>query len=354
MSLIEINDLRKKKDFKGITFSKFKKSEAKKELIHTLFSGNIEQSCYWSAEFICCGDFLYLWEVIFFFISKHIHIGNPKLPIYIDSRLDIFKNILNKGYTDNILKLRNNQEIRLLFIEIISILCFSKKKNTFTIPKIKEDAFNMLQITEKLTAKHKKTGYKIFKNEDPREIFIAINELAWNLSYKIKDIHKAIYWLEWLIEYDKLCRKKKIQKKCSKRNMPVEEKFKSDMIWIPWDIIIQETKSRKNDLLQIINALLNIFCLKYKDSCKTKRKLIIYYAMSLLTEMYDTKIPIVKEVDVIKKIKNNSNEIYAQIKKNEILPKTNYLFSNLGKNKNLENTISKLDKMNSLTYIPRN
>ena len=76
--------------------------------------------------------------------------------------------------------------------------------------------------------------------------------------------------------------------------------------------------------------------------------------MSLLTEMYDTKIPIVKEVDVIKKIKNNSNEIYAQIKKNEILPKTNYLFSNLGKNKNLENTISKLDKMNSLTYIPRN
>ena len=136
--------------------------------------------------------------------------------------------------------------------------------------------------------------------------------------------------------------------------MPVEEKFKSDMIWIPWDIIIQETKSRKNDLLQIINALLNIFCLNYKDSCKTKRKLIIYYAMSLLTEMYDTKVPIVKDVDVIKKIKNNSNEIYAQIKKNEILPKTNYLFSNLGKNKNLENTISKLDKMNSLTYIPRN
>jgi hypothetical protein len=354
MSFIEINDCRILKDFKGITFSKFKKSEAKKELIATLFSGNVEQSCYWSSEFICSGDFLYLWEIIFFFISKHIHIGNPKLPIYINSRLNIFINILNGGYSDNILKLRNNDEIRVLFIEIISILCFSKKKNTFTIPKIKENAFDMLQITGKLSAKHKKAGYKIFKNEDPREIFIAINELAWNISYKVKDIHKAIYWLEWIIEYDKICRKKKMQKKCSKRNMPVDDKFKYDMIWIPWDIIIHETKSRNNNLLQIINALLDIFCLKYKDSYKIKRKLIIYYAMSLLTEVYDTKVHIVKDVEIIKKIKENSNEIYNQIKKNEILPKTNYLFSNLGKNKNLENTISKLDKMNSLTYIPRN
>jgi len=354
MSFTEINDSRNIKDFKGITFSKFKKSEVKKELINTLFSNNIEQSCYWSAEFICSGDFLYLWEIIFLFISKHIHIGNPKLPIYINSRLQKFKEILNNGYSENILKLRNNVNIRKLFIEVISILSFSKKKNAFTIPKIKEGAFNILEITGKLTAKHKKYGYKIFKNEDPREIFIAVNELSWNLSNNIKDIHKAIYWLEWIIEYDKLCKKKKILKKCSKRNIPVEEKYKNDMIWIPWDIIINETKKRNNGLLKIVNALLELFCLKYKDSIKTKRKLLIYYAMSLLTEMYDTKTPIVKDIKLIKQIQENSDKIYKQIKKNEIVPKTNYLFNNLNNNKNLENTISKLDKLNSLTYIPRN
>ena len=354
MTFTEINDLRKMSEFKGITFSKFKKSEAKKELIKTLFAGNIEQSCYWSAEFICSGDFLYLWEIIFFFVSKHIHIGNPKLPIYINSRLSIFKNILNNGYGDNFLKLRNNEDVRVLFIEVVGILCFSKKKNTYTIPKIKENAFNMLNITEKLTAKNKKNGYKIFKNKDPREMFVAINELSWNLTYNVRDIQKSIYWLEWIIEYDKLCRKKKIQKKCSKRDMPVDEKFKCDIVWIIWDIIIHETKSRKNNLLQIINSLLNIFCLKYKDSYKTKRRLLIYYAMALLTEMYDTKTPIVNDKDLIKKIKNNYNQIYKQIKKNEITPKTNYLFNNLNNNKNLENTISKLDKMNSLTFIPRN
>ena len=353
MSNIQIDDKRKKQEFKSITFSKYKKSEAKKELLKCLLSSNIEQSCYWSAEFICSGDFLYLWDIIFHFMSKYIHIGNPKLPLYIDSRLEIFKNILNKGYTDDILKLRNNNDIRKMFIEIIGILCCSKKKNSYDIPKINENAFNMIEITNKLVAKHKKAGYKIFKNEDPREIFIAINELAWNINYKNKDTQRAIYWLEWLIEYEKLCKKKKIQKKCGRRNMPVENKYQLDMIWIVWEIILSEAKNKNVNLFKIIQSLLNLFCLKYKESFKNKRKLLIYYAISLLTETYDTSAPIVKDTKLIEKIKNNYNEIYKQIKKNEIKSNTNYLFSNV-KEKNLENTINKLDKFNSLTYIPRN
>ena len=109
MLKIKITDKRTIKEFKSVTFSKFKKSEVKKELLKCLLSGNIEQSCYWSAELICSGDFLYLWNTLFFFTSKYIHIGNPKLPLYIDSRLNIFKNILNQGYSTDILKLRNNQ-----------------------------------------------------------------------------------------------------------------------------------------------------------------------------------------------------------------------------------------------------
>ena len=353
MSKTEINDKRNINEFKSITFSKFKKSEAKKELLKCLLAGNIEQSCYWSAEFICSGDFLYLWDIIFNFMSKYIHIGNPKLPLYVDSRLDIFKNILNKGYGDDILKLRNNVDIRKMFIEIIGILCCSKKKNSYDIPKVDETAFNMINITHKLVAKHKKSGYKVFKNEDPREIFIAVNELAWNISHKNKDTQRAIYWLEWIIEYDKLCKKKKIKKKCAKREMPVESKFQNDMIWLVWDIILCEAKHQNQALYKIISSLLNLFCVKYKESFKTKRRLLIYYAISLLTESYDKQSVLIKDINLIENIKNNYNEIYKQIKKNEITPSTNYLFNGV-KEKNLEKTIHKLDKFNSLTYIPRN
>ena len=83
MPFVEINDKRKINEFKSLTFSKYKKSEAKKELMKCMLSNNIEDSCYWSAEFICSGDFLYLWNILFIFMSKNIHIGNPKLPIYI-------------------------------------------------------------------------------------------------------------------------------------------------------------------------------------------------------------------------------------------------------------------------------
>jgi hypothetical protein len=351
----EINDVRQEKDFKGITFSEFKKCDVKKEIVKNLYNAKIEPACYWCAEMICAGHYSDLWDCIIGFYTKHIHIGNPKLITYLELRINNFKEIVSNGYVNQELRLRNNERMRKLFCEVMCVLCEARKKHCYSEVKVKKEDFDLTQMTERFKAPNITFAEQNFLKEDPKELFIAANEFAFNISEQGKNSVSACYWMEWIIEFETICKQKKEKFKCERREFAkVESKCQMDIIWLVWDIFLSEAKKRSTLVQRIVNSALNIFCLRYRSGCHKKRRLLMYFVIEVFTEPYSIEEEIVKDKNKITVITQNINKIYKQIKKNERSPGTDYLYQNL-KQSNLEKTIAKLETMNSLgaEYIPR-
>ena len=358
MNSDDINDKRVTKDFKGITFSKYKKSEAQKELLNSLIHEKIEPACYWSAEFICAGHYTDLWNIILLMVGRYIHLGNPKLARYIQLRYSHFRDIAVNGYKKNELQMRNNRKIRILFAEVIAILSLSHKKHPFNTIKIDKKDFEMANMTQRLKADNTYYANHIFTKGDPKELFIAINEFAFHLSPRSNNATGACYWLEWLLAFEALCKKQSNRKYCATRrvNIPVENKYQTDIIWIIWELLRLKAAEKGRVVQKIVAALLQIFCISYTPGMKRRRRFLIYFAISLLLEKPDIDIPIYHDSEKINSVKEKIDVIYRQIKKNEIKPKTDYLFNNsIARTNNLERTITKLNKMDNLVnFIPRN
>ena len=356
-----INDVRN--TFKNITFSNFQKSKARYELIKSLCDEKIENACYWSAEFICSGHYLELWDIILYFVYKYIHNGNPKLALYLNMRYNNFETIINNGYSQNILVLRNNDKIRKLFCEIICVLCYSVKKNVICEIKLdKHESFDISSMSERFKAPNVSYIEYILKDDDPKELIIPINELVYNLINK--NIINVYYWLEWIIEYENICKKKK--KKCACENRSFAPKGSShDIIWIIWDILLyysdpsltsrtynlynnnNNNNNNNNEIkYKIIKSLLELFVIKYSNSVKKKRKYIMYFAFALLIEHNPINSAIITYPEKIEAIVSKIDNIYKDIKKNEISPKTDYLFTNLNKS-NIEKTMEKIELINN-------
>tara|TARA_Y100000591_G_C21779201_1_gene670018 strand:+ start:315 stop:1352 length:1038 start_codon:yes stop_codon:yes gene_type:complete len=339
----EINDKRKSNDFKSITFSGFSKSKVKIELFKVLNNCEIEPSCYWIAELICAGHYNDVWHIIILYYSKYIHIANPKLSIYLSKRFDKFKNIVNSGFNNNELSMRNNYNIRKLFAEIVCIICYSKKGHIIENYSIKTDNdFDIINITNRLKAPTIEYANKIFQKNDPKEIFIAINEFMYNIDNNIKDTISSYYWLEWILRFE--IRQKILL--CERRTFSnVHEKYQKNIIWIIWECILFISKDKQSNI--IIHSLLDLFCIKYTPACNRTRKYIIYNAISFITQSYNSDSKLINNYETVKSITNNIHLIYKEIKNNELAPETDYLFNGLKEN-NIEKSIQKLEKMNLL------
>lgn len=350
MDTYEINDVRTDKEFRSISFSGFKKTQVRKELLNSIVSTKVEPACYWAAELVCSGHFEELWEVVIAYVSRYVHLGCPKLPLYISLRIEAFKDIMSNGYVGNELSLRNNDKIRHLFAEVIASLCYARKKHSFAAVKIKRtEEFSMAVVSTKLKAPNVSYASIGFMAEDPKELFIAINELSYHLSKESLNGYSACYWLEWLVEFDAICRKRKQTLVAERRTWcAVQDKYQKDSIWVVWDVIRRRTEEKGcTTTRKIVDALIDMFCLRYTSGVAKRRKYLIYNCISLLTERVDLSIPIWTDKAMISNIVSKIGTVYKEIKKNEKAPATGYLFNGVERS-NLDKTRERLEMMNQM------
>jgi hypothetical protein len=146
----------------------------------------------------------------------------------------------------------------------------------------------------------------------------------------------------------------------------VDDKLQMDPIWIVWQIVTNSASASKSNSkatqslnAKIIDCLFKMYCIRFTVSVKKKRRYLIYFAVSLLTQPYSTRQDIILPdyKDKISNVVQKIDAVYREIKKNEISPKMDYLFQN-GTKSELDRTIAKLDILNTFhlnqSMTPRN
>jgi hypothetical protein len=78
--------------------------------------------------------------------------------------------------------------------------------------------------------------------------------------------------------------------------------------------------------------------------------------VELLTEHVPTNVDIVANKEILTVVTSKIDIVYKNIKKNEVSPNTDYLFSSTDTDKqaNFENSVKKMELLGSLDFVPRN
>lgn len=292
-----IEDIRTEDQFKVMTFSKYKRTDVKKEWMNTMNKGFLEACCNWTTELLCSGMLVDLWELIFLFSFRNIHRGNPKLPLYLDMRYQSFKHRMEDN---TVLSVRNDPEIRKLFLEMVCVLVSSKRSHAYEIVPIPKEGIPK----DRLKAPTIEFN-KAFRPNDPKELFIPMNELSYMLHEK--NAIDACFWVEWLLAFFH-------KRKC----VLIDRTFchPKDPIWLVWETILLYTKDPLVE--KVVRAILSLFCAAYSPSCKEKRRFMLYYAITLCCEPISFEVEIISNKKIIEQAYVKGDLLFEEKKMHEV------------------------------------
>jgi len=317
----KINDSRFLNDFKDKTFSGYKKSEVINTLFKNIDINKVENACNWITECIISGYTLVIWDKIISYACRIIHINNPRLPFFLLNKTEILYNQMKRLNTKNkdiVLILRNSQMIRNLFFDTITTLCSSSKSKKYDkVPKIIEEDFDFHILRSRLCANMNMLPDHIIHFNDPEELKIIINEFYFNLKNPLVGYEKCCFWIQWLIKWDDLHKKKKNPWQVDARDVPLKDKLKCDVIWVIWECIHEEVKYRQQNSVKDINclkkqidSLYKLYLHNYSGGKRNSRLPYVFLAIGFLTLKTNMKIPVRSNIEICIQSQSNVNKMF--------------------------------------------
>lgn len=319
----QIIDSRILKDFKDQTFGGYKLSQASQALEKAILEDKIEPALHWCLQLFLSGIINPLWSKLFSLACKNINIYNPKLPEFIYNKTQQWQQLTDNGKfnKDNILLLRNHPGVRLLLAEFTTILTLSRKRKLNQLPKIKKEEFIIDNFRAKLEAKDNKLIENIITDGDPSEIKIAINEMA--LHIYSGNSTKAFYWLNWIIEWEKINTKKYGKYECGMRGIEgVDGKYFRDVVWLIWKVINHISALKfsliNTDFKNQIHCLYLLYINKFTPATRAKKLPLIIWSILYMTEIIDTALPLVDRPAILFQSILGFDKIIASLKSQEV------------------------------------
>lgn len=302
-----INDSRNIDSFKKTTLSSYEKTEVLSLLEKKILEGQNESSCFLAFELLVSGHLQDLWQKLSTIAFKYIR--NPQLLEWIYIKTKYFDKII-EPYTKTgkkraeFLHLRNSQLIRNLITEFVLLLVNSAKKDKIELLKKrpnKERDFEISRLIQELRNKDNIIIGNILGPNDPKEVGYVANELAHCLNNK--NIQKAMYWIEWLLIWEKMniAKFKKFDIQSREINGIDQQKYRTNVIWLIWSVIlfIKELMTDRlrafygnsfSQLLDTFDTIWLMYLHNWKPTFRVKKQILIYLYINYLLNPQDMTI----------------------------------------------------------------
>ena len=212
---------------------------------------------------------------------------------------------------------RDNQEIRNIYINIVTRLTQSVKNDLFnnrTVRKVKEADFQREGLVQNIKNQNLDLIVDLVNKNDITEFQLALNEIAYHLQVS-KSLNNCIFWYQWIVKLATKKKKDDIELSTNIWNINgINDKYTSDWIWLIWHIIFKISKSIVNsDLKKTIKYLYDLYKIDYKPSQKSKKQYLIYLAFYCCTAKLDLKKHHLIKEHLIIQASINTNIMYQLI-----------------------------------------